>query len=77
MKKFPFQNTVFDFGPALRYKGGTMNSVVKPPVDIVLPNWTKIRWTKLSKFWLGVENFVRRNILSDEILADKVKSLQF
>ena len=30
-----------------------------------LPYRTKIRRTKLSKLWLGVENFGRRNILSD------------
>ena len=28
-----------------------------------IPYRTKIRRTKLSKFWLGVENFVRRKIL--------------
>ena len=31
-----------------------------------IPYRTKIRRTKVSKFQLGVENFVRRNILSVE-----------
>ena len=35
-------------------------------VLFVLPYRTKIRRTKVSKFQLGVENFVRRNILSVE-----------
>ena len=39
-----------------------------------IPYRTKIRRTKVSKFWLGVENFVRQNILSDEILSNKVVS---
>ena len=33
---------------------------------IHIPYRTKIRWTKLLKFRLGVENFVWRNILSVE-----------
>ena len=31
-----------------------------------IPYRTKIRRTKSSKFWLGIENFVRRKILSVE-----------
>ena len=34
--------------------------------QIMIPYRTKIRRTKLSKFRLGVENFVRRKILSVE-----------
>ena len=40
----------------------------------LIPHWTKIRQTKLKKFWPGVENLVRRNILSDKILSNKVRS---
>ena len=35
-------------------------------VKLRIPYRTKIRRTKLSKFRLGVENFVRRKILSVE-----------
>ena len=35
-------------------------------LDLKIPYRTKIRRTKVSKFHLGVENFVRRNILSVE-----------
>ena len=41
-------------------------------IKYLIPHRTKIGQTKVSKFWLGVENFVRQKILSDEFLSDRV-----
>ena len=41
-------------------------------LEYCIPYQTNIRLTKVSKFQLGVENFVRRKILFDEILSGTV-----
>ena len=67
-----WKNTFFHFNISCRptFLLSKMGSLVSELESLwKLPYRTKIRRTKLSEFWLGVENFVRRKILSVEIFS--------
>ena len=57
----------FEKSPDNQYHSTLDSSVFNDICKSWIPYRTKIRRTKVSKFWLGVKNFVRRKIFSVEI----------